>query len=199
MTIYLTPTFGPPPPNSTKPAPLDANKMAAGATKTIDLLVKHGLDISYTDADIEEAGKVTLAFAENPRAASAALTDRRITNMTPAALRAIDQQLKKFSHNIVESAEQVRTFVTNRLIEESDNPDPRIRIKALELLGKISDVGLFAEKSEITVTHKSSDDIRDALRAKLSKLVNPIEDAEIIEARPLTAEVLDSAWDDDDE
>tara|TARA_R110002126_G_scaffold110684_3_gene248059 strand:- start:1001 stop:1522 length:522 start_codon:yes stop_codon:yes gene_type:complete len=173
--------------------------MAAGATKTIDLLVKHGLDISYTDADIEEAGKVTLAFAENPRAASAALTDRRITNMTPAALRAIDQQLKKFSHNIVESAEQVRTFVTNRLIEESDNPDPRIRIKALELLGKISDVGLFAEKSEITVTHKSSDDIRDALRAKLSKLVNPIEDAEIIEARPLTAEVLDSAWDDDDE
>ena len=198
MTIYLTPTFGPPPPKATF-TPLDVDKMAAAATKTIDLLAKHGLIITYTDADIEEAGKVTLAYAENPRAASAALTDKRIGQMTPAALRAIDQQLKKFSHNIVESAEQVRTFVTNRLIEESDNPDPRIRIKALELLGKISDVGLFAEKSEITVTHKSSDDIRDALRAKLSKLVNPIEDAEVVEARPLTAEILDSAWDDEDE
>ena len=174
--------------------------MAAAATKTLDLLAQHGLEISYTDADIEAAGKVTLAFAKNPDEASRSLTDKRIGQMTPAALRAIDQQLKKFSHNIVESAEQVRNFVTNRLIEESDNPDPRIRIKALELLGKISDVGLFAEKSEITIVNKTSEDLRANLRAKLSKLVNPIEDADVIDARPLlNAEILDSAWDDEDE
>lgn len=198
MTIYLTPTFGPPIP-TTRQIQLDVAKMAAGATKTLDLLAEHGLEISYTDKDIEDAGKVTLAFAKNPDDASRSLTDKRIGQMTPAALRAIDQQLKKFSHNIVESAEQVRNYVTNRLIEETDNPDPRIRIKALELLGKISDVGLFAEKSEITVTHKSSDDLRNALRAKLSKLVNPVEDAEIIEGNLLTAETLDAAWDDEDE
>jgi hypothetical protein len=58
---------------------------------------------------------------------------------------------------------------------ESDNPDARVRIRALELLGKISDVGLFAEKSEITVTHQSTDDLRDKLRGKLAKLVNPEE------------------------
>lgn len=198
MAIYLTPTFGPPLPTSPQ-QPLDVDKMAAGATKTLDLLAQHGLEISYTDADIEAAGKVTLAFAKNPDEASRSLTDKRIGQMTPAALRAIDQQLKKFSHNIVESAEQVRNFVTNRLIEESDNPDPRIRIKALELLGKISDVGLFAEKSEITIVNKTTDDLRANLRAKLSKLMNPIEDADIIDAAPLlTAEILDSAWDDED-
>jgi hypothetical protein len=43
----------------------------------------------------------------------------------------------------------------------------------LELLGKISDVGLFAEKSEVTVTHQSTDDLRANLRSKLEKLVNP--------------------------
>ena len=199
MTIYLTPTFGPPPPTKAQ-FPLDVDKMAAGASKTIDLLVQHGLEISYTDADIEAAGKVTLAFAKNPDEASRSLTDKRIGQMTPAALRAIDQQLKKFSHNIIESAEQVRNFVTNRLIEESDNPDPRIRIKALELLGKIGNVGLFAEKSEITIINQTDDDLRSALRAKLSKLVNPISDADIIEARPLlTAETLDSAWAEEDE
>lgn len=199
MTIYLTPTFGPPLPSSPQ-HPLDVDKMAAAATKTLDLLAEHGLEISYTDADIEAAGKVTLAFAKNPDEASRSLTDKRIGQMTPAALRAIDQQLKKFSYNIVESAEQVRNFVTNRLIEESDNPDPRIRIKALELLGKISDVGLFAEKSEITIVNKTSEDLRANLRAKLSKLVNPVEDADVIDATPLlNAEILDSAWDDEDE
>jgi len=122
--------------------------------------------------------------------------------MTPAALRALDAQLKKFSHNRVEDATQVRNYVTNKLLEESENPDPRIRIKALELLGKISDVGLFAEKREVTVTHQTNDELRDALRQKLSRLVDvtpstaalpDIEDAEVI-----TAETLDSAWDEDE-
>jgi hypothetical protein len=74
-------------------------------------------------------------------------------------------------------------LVTNKLIEETENPDPRIRIRALELLGKISDVGLFAEKSEVTVTHQTTDDLKDTLREKLSRLVNPeVEDAVVLDA-----------------
>ena len=57
----------------------------------------------------------------------------------------------------------------------------------MELLGKISDVGLFAEKSEVTVTHQSTDDLRAKLRSKLEKLVEPveIEDAVVIENQTL--------------
>ena len=65
----------------------------------------------------------------------------------------------------------IRNLVTNKLLLESDNPDPRIRMRALELLGKISDVGLFSEKSDITITHQSTDDLRDRLRGKLELLV----------------------------
>jgi hypothetical protein len=73
--------------------------------------------------------------------------------------------------------------VTNKLIEETENPDPRIRIRALELLGKVSDVGLFAEKSEVTITHQTSDDLKEKLREKLARLVNPdvVEDAIMID------------------
>ena len=46
----------------------------------------------------------------------------------------------------------------------------------MELLGKMSDVSLFAEKSEITVTHQSTDDLREKLRAKLNKLVKVEDD-----------------------
>ena len=74
------------------------------------------------------------------------------------------------------------------LIEETENPDPRIRIRALELLGKVSDVGLFAEKSEVTITHQTSDDLKDKLREKLSRLVNP---EEIEDAITINGDVID--------
>jgi hypothetical protein len=89
---------------------------------------------------------------------------------------------------VVKSATQVRHLVTNKLIEETENPDPRIRIRALELLGKVSDVGLFAEKSEVTITHQTSDDLKDKLREKLSRLVNP---EEIEDAITINGDVID--------
>lgn len=201
MTLYLTPMFGPPPPKDLIAPALDAAAAADAAGNTLTLLAEHGLEIRYTTDDLNIAGEITRAYAEDPTGTACALTNRRIENMTPAALRALDAQLKKFSHNIIEDASQVRNYVTNKLIEESENPDPRIRIKALELLGKISDVGLFAEKREVTVTHKSNDELRDALRQKLSRLVNvtpALEEAEIIETPVLTVDTLDAAWDEDD-
>ena len=66
---------------------------------------------------------------------------------------------------------------------ESENPDPRIRMRALELLGKISDVGLFSEKSEVTITHQSTDDLREKLKGKLEKLVagEVVEEAVVVD------------------
>jgi hypothetical protein len=83
---------------------------------------------------------------------------------------------------VVNHAVEIRHAVTNRLIEESINPDPRIRIRALELLGKISDVGLFTDRTEITITHQTTDELRLKLRAKLQRLVAQpeIQDAEVV-------------------
>jgi hypothetical protein len=44
------------------------------------------------------------------------------------------------------------------------------RLRALELLGKITDVGLFTERKELTVTHQNSGDVQEKLREKLEKL-----------------------------
>ena len=52
-------------------------------------------------------------------------------------------------------------------------------IRALELLGKISDVGLFTERTEITVTHQSTDDLRTKLREKFNRL-KEVEDAKVV-------------------
>jgi hypothetical protein len=90
--------------------------------------------------------------------------------MTPASLIMVRSVLDEFGHAVVEKATHIRHLVTNKLILESDSPDPKVRIRALELLGKISDVGLFSDRTEITITHQSTDELKQTLRDKLNKL-----------------------------
>ena len=181
MTIHVEPERGVP----TRKAPDmgDLAVKASAAAKTVEYLHANGLEVEATNEDKDIAAALAVSYAENATRASKAATPKRVAQLTPATLLLTDRILKDFGHSVVKSATQVRHLVTNKLIEETENPDPRIRIRALELLGKISDVGLFAEKSEVTVTHQTSDDLKDKLRDKLAKLVNPvddIEDAEVI-------------------
>jgi hypothetical protein len=60
--------------------------------------------------------------------------------------------------------------------------DPRYELKALELLGKHSDVGLFTERSEITVTHKNSDTLEAAIKERIKRLLN----SDVVDVVPLT-------------
>jgi hypothetical protein len=95
----------------------------------------------------------------------------RASTLTPASLLNIRSYLDEYGKAVVTHAIEVRHMVTNRLLEESQNPDPRIRIRALELLGKHSDVGLFTDRSEVTITHQSTDELKARLRAKLQRLI----------------------------
>tara|TARA_R110000765_G_scaffold312263_1_gene405348 strand:- start:963 stop:1577 length:615 start_codon:yes stop_codon:yes gene_type:complete len=173
MTLIVSPELGVPLPSDTPY--VDLKDRAAYACNTASKLAEHGLDIEPTVEDKDVAAKLALSYADNPTKTSKKVTAKRAASLTPASLLMTNSILQEFGHAIAESAAQIRHLVTNKLVLESDNPDARVRIRALELLGKISDVGLFAEKSEITITHQSTDDLRDKLRGKLAKLVNPEE------------------------
>jgi hypothetical protein len=167
----------------------DLIQTARAAAAAASLLAQYGLESEPTEEDKKVAAALATQYAKDPIATSAAATPARMSHQTPAALRLTADILNRFGHAIVKDAVQVRHMVTNKLIDETENPDPRIRLRALELLGKITDVGLFTERSEVTVTHQTTDDIREKLRAKLNALkdVTPtdaepaIEDAEIID------------------
>ena len=161
----------------------DLKDTTAAAHNTANKLAEHGLEITPTKEDKENAAKLVSAYAENPEKTSKKITVKRAAALTPASLIVTDKILKEFGRSVVESSVQIRHLVTNKLLLESENPDPRVRMRALELLGKISDVALFAEKSEVTITHQSTDDLRDKLKTKLEKLVvgEVIEGAVIID------------------
>jgi hypothetical protein len=89
----------------------------------------------------------------------------------PAVIVHLKLLLSEYDKEVVANAAQLRTYVTNRLIEESDNSDPRVRMKALELLGKISDVGLFTDKSEVTYRHRPTEELERLLKERLAKVL----------------------------
>ena len=149
----------------------DLKDRAEAACNTALQLAEHGLEIETTLEDQDNAAKLVAAYAEDPEKTSKQVTPKRASTLTPASLILTDAILKEFGQSVVESALHIRHLVTNKLLLESENDDPRIRMRALELLGKISDVGLFSEKSEITITHQSTDDLRAKLKGKLEKLV----------------------------
>lgn len=77
--------------------------------------------------------------------------------------------LSEYEKQIVADKVQVRTVVVNRLMEISQAEDDKVALKALELLGKASD--LFTERSEITITHKTSDELKNAIKQRIQILM----------------------------
>lgn len=174
MTIKLEPEVGVPLFDDDPVVDLTIRTQAAKTTALE--LAEHGLELKPNKEDEDVAAKIAMAYADDPEKTSKKVTSKRLSSLTPASLVLTGNILTEFGASVVESAISIRHLVTNKLILETENPDPRVRIRALELLGKISDVGLFAEKSEVTVTHQSTDDLKAKLRRKLEKLVNPVEE-----------------------
>ena len=174
MTLFVEPEIGVP---LVEDVPnVDLKERAEAACNTALQLAEHGLDLEPTVEDEDTAARLAIAYADDPEKTSKKVTAKKAAKLTPASIVLTNNILQEFGHSVAESATQIRYLVTNKLLLESENADPRIRLRALELLGKISDVGLFAEKTEVTVTHQSTEDLRNKLRGKLEKLVQPVDD-----------------------
>jgi hypothetical protein len=107
--------------------------------------------------------------------------------------------LNEYDKRIVLDATQARTYIMNKLLEISDCGDDKTELRALELFGKMSDVGAFTEKSEVTITHRSSGDIKQVLQEKISRLLGPdVQDVTPKLAQELGIEVIEEAVDEVD-
>lgn len=129
-----------------------------------------GDGVEVTDEDIQSAQ--ALFLGEVPA------SDKRLS--VPGTVVHLKALLDEYDHQVVQSAAQIRRYVTNKLIEESANPDARIRMRSLELLGKISDVGLFTDKTEVTLKHRPTEELEQLLRERLMKTI----DAEPLNSGP---------------
>jgi hypothetical protein len=94
------------------------------------------------------------------------------------SMRYLDKMLSEYDHELVNSAVRIREYVKNKLMIDSENPDGRIRIKALELLGKMKDVGLFTDRVEITHKNKTDEELEVELTKKIERYMGVVIEAE---------------------
>ena len=90
---------------------------------------------------------------------------------------------KGIGRAIALDAAATRSAVTNKLMEIANCGDARYELKALELLGKHSDIGLFTDRSEITINYKNPEDLENAIKERVKRLLN----ADVIDVTPLGA------------
>jgi len=92
----------------------------------------------------------------------------------PDVILHLEAMMTEFDHEVVQDAVRMRRYVTNKLMLEANTAQKASeRIKALELLGKISDVGLFAERSVVTIEHKTTEELQAEFEKTINLLLNP--------------------------
>ena len=166
--VQITPDNAVPlPDKETDDAPVSVREAVEVSSTTAMVLQELGMGFDMTPADEAAAEKLFDDLRKNPKAKNlpAELNTPEVAAKVGALLKAYDQQ-------VVADATQLRTLITNKLILLADCGDTKYELKALELLGKIQDVGLFSEKSEVTVIHKSSEDLEAAIRDKVRRLIH---------------------------
>jgi hypothetical protein len=184
MPLVITPEAGIPLPFDVTPdEAITFRDRARIAVNTIKVLTNNGAKVEITDADKFESHKL---FTEEK--------SLRVVEESAGTLLHLDSMLTEYDKGLINSATRLKHYVTNRLLEESNNPDSKIKIKALELLGKIGDVGLFNDKVEVVHTIKTSKEIEQAIMGRLEKYMGAIDVVpdEVIKVQALDRELQDA-------
>jgi hypothetical protein len=103
--------------------------------------------------------------------------ERLVALKTPEAVRHLTGMLAAYDWEFVEMAKEIRGYTVAKLVEETKSPNANIRLKALGLLGKVTEVGLFTDKIEVKKVDLTEEEIDRKLKEKLAKFMN-VSDAE---------------------
>ena len=101
----------------------------------------------------------------------------------PEEIRSTVAMVSAYQWKFVEQAENLRNMAVTKIVEETNHPDARIRLKALEMLGKVTEVALFTDRVEVKRTEMSDEELSIQIKNKLSRYMGKIDvvDASIVE------------------
>lgn len=172
--VKIEPSDEYPVPFDTSDEELDAfaDKLASIAS-TAELLEELGAPVEATKGSLNEEAALL----------DKAIKEQKITplkNSLPAALGA-SAFLKAYGQSRALDIDAVRAALTNKLLEIADCGETKYELKAIELLGKHSDIGLFTERSEVTVNYNNPESLEKAIKERVKRLLN----ADVIDMKPL--------------
>ena len=95
----------------------------------------------------------------------------------------LDKLLSNYNNAIIDDTIRLKTYVTTKLIEESEGEKAADRLRALESLGRLTQLGMFADKVEISVNTKSTDELKEDLSKKLARYMGMAQEVKAEEIK----------------
>jgi hypothetical protein len=178
MTIKVIPEVNVPIPKDLSPEQVeDLLTRTKVAFNTASFLIANGLDADPrkdTQATRAAAKEAAKQFTGSPTAG------RRPYNAKTAIW--LKDLFYRYNNDVVEDTIKLKNYVVTRLVEESDGDKATDRLRALEDLGKMSQIGLFSDKIEVSVNNKSTEELKQDLAKKLARYMGAVD--EVKEEKP---------------
>ena len=149
----------------------DIYELAQRAFNTLAFLEANGLDTSKLQPTKADQKAVHAVFNDSPTANSKDIN-------TPARALMLKALLDEYDFDVIRNAQQLRSYIKLKLLELSTSNQEKTQLKALDMLGKLSDVGAFVERIEVNVTHRTTQELENELARKLSSYMSDILDVE---------------------
>ena len=159
-------------------SPREELEMRARTVKMISDLMGSPIEPSEADkgAALEAAQSMMLDPKQSPSLAA-------YSNPTIAYLAGLVAQHDTL---VVKELADLKKYVVNKLVAETEHPDAKIRLTALRALGEVDGVDAFKKRSEMTVKQQSIEEVEKELLETLEKLEKRTVD---VQARVISNEI----------
>lgn len=186
MTIVVVPTSHDIPLiQDVQGTPAEIAARAQAFFKTAEFLSESGAEVEIDEPERAEARAI---FNDG------GMTPSLVPSSSASAIH-LKALITEYDHRVLESNIQARNYIVNRFLEIS-NPNPKFvrkptgeevlvepakvseQLKALEMLGKVSEIGLFTERIEVNINNKSTEELELELVETLTKYMGqavPVE------------------------
>jgi hypothetical protein len=143
----------------------------------------------FADEDEEilsEAQQEKVADAFNALTTQDPRAKQRLLELDlPEEIKSAVGMVTAYQWKFVEQAESLRSMSVAKIVKETEHPDARIRLKALELLGKVTEVALFTDRISVKSEDVSDEELDARIKEKLGRYMGAVDvvDVEEIEVK----------------
>jgi hypothetical protein len=128
------------------------------------------------DEILSEAQQEKVADAFNALTTQDPRAKQRLLELDlPEEIKSAVGMVTAYQWKFVEQAESLRSMSVAKIVKETDHPDARIRLKALELLGKVTEVALFTDRLAIKNEDVTDEELDARIKEKLGRYMGTVE------------------------
>jgi hypothetical protein len=91
----------------------------------------------------------------------------------PAAVQHLVGMLTEYDWEFINQARELRGYTVAKIVEHTKNSDPKVSLKALQMLGNVTEVKLFTERVEVIRKDANEEELEAKLRERLAKFLAP--------------------------